>query len=1032
MNLPAFCVRRPKLTVMVMFIALILGGISLRRLPVDLMPDITYPTMAIFSTYENASPEEMEELITRPIEEAVSAVPGVEEITSESSEGNSVVRVSFSWGTDLDVASNDVRDRLDRIISQLPEEMDRPRLMKFDPSSMPILIMGASSSLDPIQLRKIIDEQIKYRLERVPGVASVDVRGGLEREIRVSLYANKIKALNLPLNQILNALRAANITQPAGSIEQGHYDVTVRTPGQYSSVGEIGETVVASFKGVPVRLKEIASVEDTARKLTRIVRVNGRPGVHLAVTKQSGKNTVEIARLVLAEVQKINQEMKQIELIPIIDSSDYIKRSIASVGSAAFYGGAFAILVLLFFLRNFASTAIIAIAIPTSVITTFALMYFAGFTLNMMTLGGLALGVGMLVDNSIVVLENIYRLRETGLEPEQAAINGSQEVAAAVVASTLTTIVVFLPLIFLRGMAGALFKQLALVVSFSLLCSLVVALSVVPMLAFRYLHPVDLSIRDEENVMHRLFVLSGRMFQQMENNYKKLLHWALAHRRVVLASIACLLGISLLLVPLIGVELLPQSDEAEVRVEAEGEVGTKLSVLEEQFQTIESIVTAEVKERKSMVATIGGGFGFASAGSHKGQMRIALKPKKERSRSSDQVAAALRRKLASIPGMTIRTRAGTGMFTMMLTRGFGGGGERIQVEVRGFDLKTAEILAQEVKKKVEEVEGVTDASVSRESGTPEELILIDRTRAADLKLTVSDISKMLETALGGSIAGYYREGGKEYRIFVQFKDAEKMDMEDILNLTLVNPEGKTVVLKNVVKSKSYSGPVSIQRKDQERIVTVSANISGRDLSSILKDIRRKLASVTLPADFTINFGGEYQEQREAFQELILVLILSLILVYMVMVSLYESFRDPFVVMFAVPPASIGVIWLLFLTGTTFNLQSFIGCIMLGGIVVNNAIVLVDHINLLRVRDRFSLPQAIEEAGRRRLRPILMTSLTTCLALLPMSLGLGEGGEFQSPLARAVTGGLLSATLITLLLVPVVYSLLERNLAPEKK
>jgi len=417
----------------------------------------------------------------------------------------------------------------------------------------------------------------------------------------------------------------------------------------------------------------------------------------------------------------------------------------------------------------------------------------------------------MLVDNSIVGLENIYRLRETGLEPEQAAINGSQEAAAAVVASTLTTIVVFLPLIFLRGMAGALFKQLALVVSFSLLCSLVVSLSVVPMMASRYLHPVDLSTRPQENFRHRLVVFSGRMFQQMENNYKKALHWALAHRRIVLATTACLLGISLLLVPLIGVELLPQSDEAEVRVEAEGEVGTKLSVLEERFQTIESIVTAEVKERKSMVSRIGGGF-FSSAGSHKGQMRIALKPKKERKRSSEQVAAALRRKLAAIPGMTIRTSAGTGMFTMMLTRGFGGGGERIQVEIRGFDLKTAEALAQEVKK---EVEGVTDTVVSRESGTPEEFILIDRTRAADLKVTVSDISKMLETTLGGSTAGYYREGGKEYRIFVQFKDAEKMDMDDILNFTLVNPEGKTVVLKNVVRSKTYSGPVSIQRKTRK-------------------------------------------------------------------------------------------------------------------------------------------------------------------------------------------------------------------------
>ncbi|MCM8757018.1 MAG: efflux RND transporter permease subunit, partial [Candidatus Omnitrophica bacterium] len=622
MNISLFCVRRPKLTMMVMFIALIIGGISVKRLPIDLMPDITYPTLVLFSTYENASPEEMEELVTRPIEEAMSAVPGVEEISSESSEGFSTVRVSFSWGTNLDVVANDVRDRLDRIISRLPEDMDRPTLMKFDPSSMPILIMGASSNLDPIQLRKIIDEQIKYRLERIPGVASLDIRGGLEREIRVSLHASRIKAFNIPLDQILNSIKAANITQPAGSVERSHYDVTIRTPGEYASLREIKETVVASIQGVPIRLKEIATVEDREQKVTRIVRVNGRPGVYLAVTKQSGKNTVEVAKKVLAEVARINQEMPLIELVPIVDSSDYIKRSIASVGSSAFYGGGFAILVLLFFLRNIPSTTIIALAIPTSIVTTFALMYFAGFTLNMMTLGGLALGVGMLVDNSIVVLENIYRLQETGLAPEQAAIEGSQEVLAAVVASTLTTVVVFLPLIFLRGMAGEMFKQLALVVSFSLLCSLTVALTVVPMLASKYLHPVDLSSWSQETLVHRLVVTTGGIFQSMENSYKQFLHWALVHRRAMLAGVVFLLGTSFLLVPLIGRELMPQSDESEVRIEAEAEVGTKLSVLQEQFQITENIAKGPVKARNSMVATIGAGTAFRPTARHPGQIRL--------------------------------------------------------------------------------------------------------------------------------------------------------------------------------------------------------------------------------------------------------------------------------------------------------------------------------------------------------------------------------------------------------------------------
>jgi len=1023
-----FSVHRPILTTMVALIVVILGGVSLSRLPIDLMPDITYPTLSISASYENASPEEVEELITRPIEEAMSAVPGVEEVSSVSSEGSSNVRVSFSWGTNLDAATDDVRDRLDRVLPRLPEDVERPRLRKFDPASFPILIMGASSNLDPVQMRRIIDEQIKYRIERVSGVASLDVWGGLEREIQVNLYPDKVKALGIPLDQVLSSISAGNITLPAGTVERGHYEVTIRTPGEYSSLDQLRDTVIAVREGVPVQLKDIASVEDTWEEVTRIVRVNGRPGIHLSVSKQSGRNTVEVARRVLEEVERINRDIPQIELIPIIDTSDFIQRSISNVGSVAMYGGLFAVVVLLFFLRNIRSTAIIAAAIPLSIVATFVLIYFGGFTLNIMTLGGLALGIGMLVDNSIVVLENIYRLREGGLGAEQAAVDGSEEVTAAIIASTLTTLAVFLPLIFVRGMAGVMFKQLASVVSFALACSLTVALALVPMLASRYLRVIDLADPTNETFAHSLFRSSDRMFVGLGNGYKRFLHWALSHRAAVVLGAAVLLGGSLLLVPLIGVELMPQSDEGEVRVDGEMEVGTKLSVVDEKFQTIESVVRSEVPELKSMVTNVGGG-GWRSAGGHTGEVRIALKPRAERERSSEQVASALRRKLSGLPGMTVRTRAGTGMFLM---RRMAGGTERVQVEVRGHDLETADALAQRGKQVVENVQGVTDAQVSRESGSPEELIVVDRDKAADMKLTVSDIAQMLQTVLSGSAASYYRERGDEYRILVKLKDAEKMDLRDILDLTLTNDAGEPVVLRNVVEVRPRSGPVRVERKDQERIVTVSANISGRDMGSILADTRRGLQSIPVPRGFTIGFTGEYEEQQEAFRELAVGLILALVLVYMVMACLYESLRDPFVVMFSIPFAAIGVILMLFLTDTTFNIQSFIGCIMLAGIVVNNAILLVDHTNLLRRRDKMPLREAIEEAGRRRLRPILMTAFTTMFALVPMALGLGEGGEFQIPLARAVIGGLLSATLITLVFVPVIYSIFERRMTKGKE
>jgi HAE1 family hydrophobic/amphiphilic exporter-1 len=1027
MNISRFSVHRPVLTVMVSLIVIIVGGVSLSRLSIDLMPDITYPTLSISTEYENASPEEVEELITRPIEEAMSAVPGVEEVTSVSAEGNSSVRVTFAWGTDLDAAANDIRDRLDRVIPQLPEDADRPGLRKFDLASFPILILGVYSNLDPIQVRSIIDNQVKNRIERIPGVASLDIRGGLDREIHVNLDGEKVKALGLPIDQLLNRLKEENINLPAGTLEQGLLDVTLRTPGVYTSLDELKNTVVAIREGVPIQLREIATVEDAWEKVTRIVRVNGRPGIRLSVNKQSGKNTVEVATGALKEIERINQDIPQLDIVPIINTSDYIRRSISNVGTSILYGGALAVLVLLLFLRNIPSTAIIATTIPISVVATFALMYFGGFTLNLMTLGGLALGIGMLVDNAIVVLENIYRLRESGQDPETAAINGSQEVTAAVIASTLTTLAVFLPLIFVRGMSGIMFKQLAYVVSFSLGCSLVAALTLVPMLASRVRSPVIVETGGGSRQGGKIFQVTGRFFAAMENRYQTLLRFSLNHRVLVLGSALLVLLVSLCLIPLVGVELMPATDESEVRVYAEMAVGTRLDLVNQSFEKIEAIVKAEVPEIQNTVSYIGGS-SWRARGSNAGELRIALKPVSQRKRSSDEIAAALRNKLSAIPGVRIRTRAGQGLFLLRMGTGEQ---DQVQVEVRGHDLEISDALARRVEEIVANVSGITDAKISRETGTPEELIIVDRQKAADMKLTVSKIANMLQTVLSGTTAGNYREGGNEYPIRVKLEGAEKKDLRDILDLPVTNAEGERVVLRNVVNVRPRRGPVLVERKDQERVVYVTANITGRDMGSILADIRKGLQSLPVPRDFSILFGGDYEEQQKSFHELLMSFVLALVLVYMVMASLYESLRDPFVVMFSVPLAAIGVIWMLFLTQTTFNIQSYIGCIMLGGIVVNNAILLVDHINLLRRRDGLPLREAVEEAGRRRLRPILMTAMTTILAMTPLALGIGEGGEAQAPMARALVGGLLSSSLITLVVVPTIYALFERKQAKDE-
>jgi HAE1 family hydrophobic/amphiphilic exporter-1 len=681
-----------------------------------------------------------------------------------------------------------------------------------------------------------------------------------------------------------------------------------------------------------------------------------------------------------------------------------------------------AIVVLLFFLRNIGSTTVIATAIPISIIGTFALMYFGGFTLNLMTLGGLALGVGMLVDNAIVVLENIYRMRESGVPPKEAAIKGSEEVSAAIIASTLTTLAVFLPLIFIRGMSGIMFKQLSYVVGFALACSLVVALTLVPMLTSRIPGPANNNVIDAnpQNLRRKGYLLSGRFFKGLEGIYTDLLRFALNHRLVVIIGSLLLLIGSLRLIPYVGFEFMPAADEGEVRIYATAEVGTRLGILDETFKQIEAIVNKEVPETKNMETFIGSS-GMHARGSHTGQVRISLVPQAERLRSSEEISGILRRKLMDLPGVQTRTRAGQGLFIFRMGSQ---GGERIEVEVRGHDLETADILAEQVENAVQTVDGVTDTRVSRESGSPEEVIIVDRQKAASMKLTVSQIANALQTILSGTRAGNYHESGNEYAILVRLDQTERLDLKDILDLTITNEDGQPVVLRNVINVRPRTGPVVIERKDQERLLTVSANFTGRDQGSVLADIRKALASTPIPPEFSILFGGDYEEQQKANRELLLSFVLAIILVYMVMASLYESLRDPFIVMFSVPLAVIGVVVMLLLTDTTFNVQSYIGCIMLGGIVVNNAILLVDHTNLLYRHDGIPLRDAIIEAGRRRLRPILMTATTTMLALIPLAIGAGEGGEAQAPMARAVIGGLFSSTFITLIFVPAVYSLFQ--------
>ncbi len=1019
MNLPSLSVRRPIFATMVTLIVVILGSVSLSRLQIDMLPNIELPTLSIRTDYEGASPEVMERLVTQIIEEIVATVPGVEEITSTSSEGRSRVRVSFVWGTEIDTAAIDVQGKLEDEINELPDDIVRPRIRKFDIASFPVVLLGISSNLDPVELTELIEVQIRYRFARIPGVAQVDVWGGFNREVRIELDPDRLKAAGLPLDRVLEAIRDANLDLPAGKIEQGRYEVTLRAPAEFVNLDQIRDTVIVQRDGAAMTLGQIAEVKDTYEKLTRIVRVNGGRGLRVAIRKQANANTVEVSKRILDEIEAVNKSFPQINVVPVINQGNFIERSIANVARSVLYGGGLAIVVLLFFLRSIRSTVVISLSIPISIVATFALMFFGGFTLNLMTLGGLALGVGMMVDSSIVVLENIFRRRsENGEAPEQASVEGAREVGPAIVASTITTLVIFLPLIFVRGVSGILFKELAYVIIFALICSLTVALSLVPMLASRLLASSQQHLKESTPQTNRWAAAANSVFSDLENAYLGLLRWVLGHRLFTVLGAAAILGASMLLLPLIGSEFLPPSDEGEVRVTGKMEIGTRLDLVDRQTRIMEQIVHPAVPEAVASVVSVGASGWRADAGSE-GEIRMSLTAAARRERSNVEIAQDLRRRLdGRIPGMETRVRAPQGQF---LLERILGGDEGLTVEIRGYELATLDALAESVAKLIVDVPGITDVQTSLEAGIPQQEIRVNRDKVADLGLSVRDVTQLLQTAVAGSKAGEYRTGGNSYRILVQLKDAEKRSLNEILNLTLTTAAGEKVALRNVVATEASRGPILIDRKDQQRRVTVQANVAGRDLGSVALDVQTLLDQIPRPVGYDLTVAGKFEEQQKASRELVISLVLALILVYMVLACQYESLRDPLVVMFSVPLAAVGVLVTLFFTKTTLNVQSYIGCIMLGGIVVNNAILLVDQAGRL-IRDGMGTREAVSEAGRRRLRPILMTTLTTILGLLPLALGIGEGSDAQAPLARAVVGGLTGSTLITLVLIPAVYSL----------
>ena len=1024
MSIPRIAIERPVTMFMISAVIILLGFISLSRLPVDLNPDTQVPTITVRVNYTGVGPLEMEELVTRPIEQAVSAVAGLQRVDSTSSEGSANLRLNFAWGTDLSEAADEVRTRLDRVRGRMPEDADPPTVFKFDSNAMPIMGIGVQGDFDPVTLREIAQNDLSPRLERAAGVAAVTINGGLRRQIHVDLSREKITALNLSPDRVVQILRTENQNLPLGEINDADRTLLLRSPGQFKSIDEIKNIVVLARDGVPVYLRDIAEVTDSTEDRRSFMRINGINGIRMQVSKQSGTNTIQVADGVKAEVEKINKEVQGMKLEILDDQSRFIRRAIGSVQEHAFIGGLLVILIIYLFLRDLKSTAIICTSIPVSVIGTFALLYFGGYTLNTLTFGGLALGIGMIVDAAIVVLENTYRHLEMGKDRMTAAIDGSEEVWSAILASTLTHIAVFVPMLFLTGVSSIMFGQLAAVVSFSLAMSLLVAVTIVPVLCSRLLDPPHV-IHGKTGMMAGLNRTIDRWLNAVDDFYARMLHRALVHRPTVFATGFGLFLVAILLLPRIGFEFSPQTDEGEVTVDIELAQGSRVERTEAVAIALEDKVKQLVPEARMLITQSQGGGGFGGGSTNRANINVRLVPRDERTRSNDEIAQQLRRELSGIPGVIVRARMSGGQQNMMRGMGGNNGDGRLSIQIMGHDLQTSTQIAQDLKTLLDSTPGIADSRLQQQEGRPELSVRVDRDKAALLGLTVTGVANTIRTNVAGTQAAMFREAGNEYPIVVRLRLADREGVSEVGDVLLNSSSGQVMPAKNVMVIDRGTGPQSIERTNQERVQRVNAETEVT-LSEAVKNVQARLGEISVPKDFAVGFGNEVEEQNRSFRELQLVLILAIVLVYTVMASQYESLRDPFIIIFSIPLAAIGVVGMLMLTRTPFSMQAYIGVIMLAGIVVSNAILLVDYTNTLRHRDKMELRKAIELAGRHRLRPILMTSICTGLGLVPMAIGIGEGAELQAPLARVVIGGLITSTMITLLFVPAMYTLFEEG------
>jgi len=1023
MKLAQLSVNRPVTTLMIFVAMVVLGLVSMSMLGLDLMPDLEIPAVSILTAYQGAGPEEVETLITEPMEDTLSTISGVDEVISVSKEGMSAVTLRFDWGEKIDEHVNDVRERIDLIRERLPEEAENPLIFKFDLSMIPIAIIAFTAEDSYPDLQDIVDEEIVDPLKRVEGVASVTAGGGLQRQIRVDIDRDKMAALNLSVTEMNLALAAQNISTPGGNIRTGYKDYLLRTPEEFSSPQEVAEVVIARRNGIPIKLKDVAEVRDFFKERTYEVRMNSQKAMAIFIQKQSGKNTVEVARAVRQKLDEIKKNLPpDVKPKMVMDNSEFILASVATLRNTVFWAVFFVFIVLLFFLRDLRASIIVAVAIPTSLIITFLLMYLAGYTINTDSLASLAVAVGLVVDNAIVVVDNINRHRHKGQRPKEGAVFGANEVGVAVIASTLTTISIFAPIMFVGGIAAIVFGQFAAIVTMALVASLFTALMLVPMLCSRFLRVHNSN--SSRSLLDLFYRLGEKALTKLEEVYVKFLNWSLNNRKTVFVSCIVLFVWSIGIVGFIGTEFFPEQDQNRVSASYELPIGTRYErtgVVAEQLQTITENNVPERRDsfiRWGVYGEAAGGSMASEEESYKGILFISLKPKRQRDAAPREIINRLRKITDKVPGATIRYSAEDPLMALM----FGSSGQ-LAVELYGHDMDEARVYAEAAQTAIAAIEGVEDVQISRKEEKPEVKVIIDREKASNLALDVRTVGKQVETFFAGSTATRYREGGDEYDVEVRLQPKDRDRIEDLRDVPISMPGGGQVSLANIAEIQQGLGPTKIERKDQARYITVSAEISGRDLGSVAKDVRKALDKIPAPPGFGYKFAGAEKEKKEAFTLLVTAVGLGMVLVYMVMASQFESFRDPFIIFLSIPFGIVGVIIALAVASQAMSVVSFLALIMLVGIVVNDGIVLISYLNILRRRG-LDVYSAIIEGGRSRLRPVVCTSATTMLALTPLALSTGEGSEIWVPFAVTIIGGLFVGTVITLVLMPTLYSVFE--------